>query len=202
MKANLTSTEGVNYTSSVSSYSGDAFKCFNKSSADQWSSGSPVKYSATTGQYTGAASTTVNGAAVLGEWIELVTSAEKKMYNKIAITPTQLDMFKEISSPRDFTVAAFVDGAWVSALQRTDITDWTTEVKKFAFDTPVSTQQLRLIVSRVGNFDSHTLQDLLIVSEIEFFEALPYIVEKSNVLEQRIADLVQAVRRHQPRGRS
>jgi hypothetical protein len=49
---------------------------------------------------------------------------------------------------------------------------------------------LRLIVSRVGKFDSHTLQDLLIVSQIEFFEAQAYIVEKSNVLEQRIADLV------------
>jgi hypothetical protein len=49
---------------------------------------------------------------------------------------------------------------------------------------------LRLIVSRVGNFDSDDYQDLLIVSQIKFFEALPYIVEKTNVLEQRIADLV------------
>jgi hypothetical protein len=132
----------------------------------------------------------VNGAAVLGEWIELVTSAEKKMYSKIAITPTQLAGFTEYVSPRDFTVATFVDGAWVSALQRTDVNDWTAAVKKFSFDTPVSTQQLRLIVSRVGNFDLDDYQDLLLVAEIEFFEALPYIVEKSNVLEQRIADLV------------
>jgi hypothetical protein len=48
----------------------------------------------------------------------------------------------------------------------------------------------RLIITRIGNFDSDSGQDRVVLQNIEFFEVVPYVMSQMSVLEQRIADLV------------
>jgi hypothetical protein len=147
-------------------------------------------YDSMSGYYVGVQMTTVSGATVMGEWIAVATLVPRPL-SEIVITPRADSIIAAWRSPRAFTVAAFVDGAWVSVLQRSGITDWTTASKRFKFDTVVTSSRYRLIVTEVGNltFDSDG-QDRIKVAEIEYFDELAYVVTKLDVLEQRIADLV------------
>jgi hypothetical protein len=123
--------------------------------------------------------------------VEFASFGERKLYDEIVITPVQgFEPLAKALAPRDFTVLANVEGAWVVVMERTNETDWTTAARTFKFDNPVPTKVLRLIVSRVGYDDDGSEQDEFSVSEIEYAEALPFVVAKANVLEQRLADLV------------
>jgi hypothetical protein len=175
---------GVSYTASASV--GAAYNSFNGSTATDWTA---VAYDTTTGVYVGAESTTVSGAEVAGEWIQMSTSTARKL-DMITIRPHSHVLFASKSSPREFTVAAFVDGQWTAVLYRANLMDWTVASRTFAFDTTVPASSYRLIITRVGNFASSTFQDRVILHDIEFFEVVPYVMSQMRVLEQCIADLI------------
>jgi hypothetical protein len=75
------------------------------------------------------------------------------------------------SSPRTFTVAAWVNGAWTEVLTQTDVTDWTKAAKTFPLTNLVDSARYRLIVRRIGAFDDDPffLQTLCGLSEFLLF---------------------------------
>jgi hypothetical protein len=149
---------------------------------------SAASYDDATGNYTGSRSTVVDGTALLGEWIEIgADGIDLVRVSPITISPAA--GLAQSQSPRTFTVAAFVGGRWVTVLMRANITDWVMSPKTFKFDTVPATIKYRLIATRVGN-GVGSGQTNFTLSELEFLQAAPYIVMKTNVLEQRIADLV------------
>jgi hypothetical protein len=179
---------GVTYELASSFNPATTYLAFNKTNANSYQSA--ITYDPATGLYTGAESTLVDGVAVPGEWITVKTDSIKTL-GEVVISPTHLSTLVTSRSPRAFTVAAYVNNAWVSVLQRTGIVDWTTESKIIAFDANASSSEYRLIVSEVGNLTSGaTEQDRIAVSPMEIFEAPAFVVTKLNVLEQRIADLI------------
>jgi hypothetical protein len=167
---------GVNNELVSSSNTATTYIAFNKTNAELYSSAQTCD--SATGQYTGAESTVVDGVAVAGEWIAVKTDIMKAL-GEVVISSTHLWILVNTRSLRAFTVAKYVDNAWVSVLQRTGIVDWTTESNRFAFDTYASSSEYRLIVSEVGNLTSGgDGQDKIAVSQIEFFEAPAFVVAK------------------------
>jgi hypothetical protein len=186
MTSNILNYEGVSYDVTSSSQSASMYMAFNKNIADNWDSG--MFYDDSLGTYTGNQTMILGGALVSGEYIQINTSVAREL-TEIVITPNQTNY--ELRSPRTFTLAAFVNSNWVTVLKRTDVTDWTAASKTFKFDTPTSSTNYRLFVSKVGNFPGGAPgQNRESVAEIEFFGELPYVVKKMIVLEQRIADLI------------
>jgi hypothetical protein len=91
----------------------------------------------------------VSGVTVPGEWITVKVDNMKTL-GELFISPTHLSTLVTSQSPRAFTVAAYVNNAWVSVLQRTGIVDLTTESKRILFDAFASSSEYRLIVSEVA----------------------------------------------------
>jgi hypothetical protein len=118
---------GSTYELQASTNVASAYLAFNKTITDSYQSA--LTYDPATGLYTGAESTLVNGVAVPGEWIA-VKADNIKTLGELVISPTHLSTLVTSQSPRAFTVAAYVNNAWVSVLQRTGIVDWTTESKE------------------------------------------------------------------------
>jgi hypothetical protein len=116
-----------------------------------WSSASNT-YDATNDVYIGAATTLVDGVAVLGEFIDITVPMSIKA-EKINIFATKRSSFDaQTRSPRNFIVAAVVNNLWTSVLQHTNALGWTmTQTRQFALASPVSSNRYRLIIQQVGN---------------------------------------------------
>jgi hypothetical protein len=182
MTDSLTNIAGVNYICAAASDDANFFKAFNKSTADVYTT--DVDYDSTTGVFTGTQSTLVNGVNTPGQWMSIISLGDHKMIDRVVITPSTLAA--EVNLPRDFKIISF-DGTHTTVVDRTNVTDWTTAAKTFTFDAAVLTKQLILIVTRVGNSNSGTGQNCVALAQIEYFEALPYVVTKTDMLEERIA---------------
>jgi hypothetical protein len=161
-------TGGI-YTASGSSASNanlEAYKTFDGDAASQWLT--LVRYDATTGVYTGAATTLVDAVSVGGEWMQLTMPTAVAIFS-VVIQAGSFGPDAEKRSPRDFVVAALVDGAWTEVMQRVNINNWGGGVSKTFFleSTPTATAY-RIIIQRVGNFDSSTFQSSLMIAEVRF----------------------------------
>ena len=119
---NLASTtwiqQGVTYTASASSELGgyDVFKAFNNEIIFGWASLSN-RYNTSTGLYSGAVSTTVQGiGAVSGEWIQLRSSSPVilQTYRYACGTPQQL--------PKTYYIVGSNDGSSWYPIQYSNIT--------------------------------------------------------------------------------
>jgi hypothetical protein len=124
-----------NYAANCSSFylaSGteQPWRCFDKNNNGTWWTTSSGTYSATTGVYTGAISTTISGSAYLGEWISIqfpnpiilitYTIYNSSLYNSRA--------------PNSFKVAGSNDGTtWILVDTQTGITSWTSSTTSITF---------------------------------------------------------------------
>jgi hypothetical protein len=169
MTQNTQALTGGTYTASGSSASNanlEPYKAFNRDAASQWLT--LVRYDATTGVYTGAATTLVGAVSVSGEWLQLTMPTADTIFS-VVIQATSFGPNAEKNSPRDFVVAAFVDGAWTEVLQRVGVNDWGGGVSKsFVFDSTRLAAAYRIIIQRVGNFNSSTFQSALRIAEVRF----------------------------------
>jgi hypothetical protein len=138
-----------------------------------WSSPSTT-YDATNGVYIGAATTLVDGVAVLGEFIDITLPMSIKA-EKINISATKRSSFDaQTRSPRNFIVAAVVNNLWTSVLQHTNALGWTmTQTRQFALASPVSSNRYRLIVQQVGNDALYSVQQHRVeIAQVTFETAL------------------------------
>jgi hypothetical protein len=122
----------------------------------------------------------VDGTAVAGEWIEL-TFPTTTVVNRINITSSST--VAATQSPRDFVVAAYVDGLWISVLQESSVQGWTdNETRSFTFSATGAATKYRFITQGVLNASRVS------IGELSFDTPPPYAIQ---VLEQRLADTAQ-----------
>jgi hypothetical protein len=155
----------------------DASTAFDKEPSPGWQSA--TTYDVPTGWHTGAVSTLVDGTAVAGEWIEL-TFPTTTVVNRINITSSST--VAATQSPRDFVVAAYVEGLWISVLQQSSVQGWTdNETRSFTFSATGAASEYRFITQGVPNASRVS------IGELSFDTPPPYVIQ---VLEQRIANLI------------
>ena len=113
-----------------------------------WHSADSV-YTATTGAYAGAVSTTISGSAFTGEWLQIQLPYNLKLY-RYEIMARQ-DMWL-VRSPNVFKVAGSVDGTnWYLVDSQSGVGDWTTSIKNFVPNSMVPYAYYRLVANVVGN---------------------------------------------------
>jgi hypothetical protein len=124
-----------NYAANCSSFylaSGteQPWRCFDKNNNGTWWTTSSGTYSATTGVYTGAISTTISGSAYLGEWISI------QFPNPIILITYTIYNSSSFNSraPNSFKVAGSNDGTtWILVDTQTGITSWTSSTTSITF---------------------------------------------------------------------
>jgi predicted phage tail protein len=172
MTQNTQALTGGTYAASASaslSASFLAFKAFDAIIASVWHS--TDQYDATTGVYkSSAATTSVDAVDVRGEWLQLVMPTAVAISSvTIRAQPTATDAARR--SPRDFIVAALIDGAWTQVMQRVGVNDWTeSEQKTFEFDAIRTAASYRIITQRVGNSANGIFQNVCTIAEVRFIE--------------------------------
>jgi hypothetical protein len=158
---------------SSESLGGEARLAFAKEPIAPWKSAQT--YNATTGVYEGTATTEVfGGTSIAGEWIELTFPGEVVLF-KVVISPDQGDGSK--TSPRDWALLGYKSDAWRSICEWTSTEPrhtWGTGTKYFPFENTLLSDKYQLVTTRVGNVDSGTGQDRLIIGELEFEAEAPY----------------------------
>lgn len=143
----------------------------------QSTSGSPFNfwhsatgYTASTGEYAAAstASTTINGVAVRGEWLQIQMPTAITVYS-FSITP-RADIFTS-RSPTSFVLAGSSDGTNWTALDDEQGIVWSTANRQF-FTTKniVSCTHFRIVIRVVGNTGVASGRDSAQISELEFFD--------------------------------
>jgi hypothetical protein len=141
-----------NYTASASStFPGELpFYAFNKqdqanpsSPWNIWTSGGGT-YNTTTGQYTGAASTTIDGSAYSGEWLQISLPTGIVLSNYTIFT-WNLILGR---GPRNFKIAGSNNGTdWVTVDTETGITNWTAAGFSFTTASTTAYSYFRLCVN-------------------------------------------------------
>jgi hypothetical protein len=159
---------GGSYTASASSnYPGELpFYAFDKqdqanpsSPWNIWTSGGGT-YNTTTGQYTGAASTTIDGSAYTGEWLQISLP--------VGIVLTTYTIFTWNANlgrgPRNFKIAGSNTNNgtdWVTVDTRTGITNWTSAGFSFTTTSTTAYSYFRMCV----NYNNADLYGYLSISE-------------------------------------
>ena len=140
------------YTATASSKSGmgnDAFYAFDNNINTTWISS--TVYNATTGAYTGSVSTTADGVAYSGEWLQIQLPIGVVL-NSYEVTPDQSSYANR--SPRNFVILGSVDGStWSLVNQQTSIT-WTQNAQTFTTTSTLSYNYYRLVAQALGNSSS------------------------------------------------
>ncbi len=145
--------------SSSSNLSGwEAWRAFDTSISTGWhTTESPTKYSATTGVYVGAITTTDSTNTVhSGEWIQLQASSAF-LLTQFTITPRQ--QFGNERSPRSFVILGSNNGStWNLLFTETNKNNWPSDngpTVTFNITNPTTSYSYyRMVVKRVGNSDS------------------------------------------------
>jgi hypothetical protein len=115
--AATTFPEGT-YTASGSTNTAgeDPFRAFNKSNASPGWTTSTASYAATTGTYAGAVSTTINGSAYLGEWLQ-IQMPQQIVLNSYYFTSNQtsnVSQPSDVRTPKSWKIAGSIDATtWV-----------------------------------------------------------------------------------------
>jgi len=175
MTANTTSVNdstltygGGTYVASASTeFSGNsAWKAFDYNDSNDfgvWHSAENgnLIYNGTTGQYAGSVTTTsLTGTVYSGEWIQLQLP-QRIQLTSFSIFPRNASLeLAQKRSPRSFVILGSNNGTdWTLLDEETNTNDWTQIAKVFTV-TPSSTayNYFRMVVRRVGNFDSSTSQ--------------------------------------------
>lgn len=127
----------------------DVFKAFDNSITTEWFSAQAPLYTLTTpGTYAGTVSTTVSGAPVLGEWLQLAfTSVTVHSY-----TITVNNAYRNNAAPTSWVVAGSSNGGttWTTLDTKTRV--WTGNTSQsYNFSAPVEINAIRLIVRETYN---------------------------------------------------
>jgi hypothetical protein len=167
MSANSTTLEGGTYNASASSTLAggyEPFNAFDNSGVTFWHSSEPV-YNGTTGQYTGAVSTTANGISYSGEWLQ-IQLAFPIVLRHLMIGPRSGNETNR--SPRSFVILGSNNGStWDLLHEETNVNDWAAlTAKTFAILRAVNAYSFyRIVVRRVGNADSGSGQTSVQIAE-------------------------------------
>lgn len=165
---NLTTAAYSNgsYTASASTSAESPFKAFDKSSATYWAT--TDQYNSTTGEYTGAQTTTISSVSYSGEWIQIQLPQLLKL-TSFTISPRTDSSLGTKRSPRSFVLGGSNNGStWTLLEEETNINDWdSTNSKSFSISANAASYlYYRLVVRRVGNFNSDSNQGSCNISEI------------------------------------
>jgi len=144
-------------------------------------------YTASTGTYAGQTTTTSSGSTLSGEWLQLQFPPEHETFvlTGFRITPRKGDAtvppMYELRSPRNFAMVASADGlTWTtlySNLTSTGVNNWTSDPQAFSLQTLPTTsyRYYRLVITRVGNYDSiaTNTQDSVQITELKLLGYSP-----------------------------
>ena len=176
----LTANTSNGYVASSSSVVSAGYEAFNQhdlvdldytlnqstTSGYHWHSA--TTYNATTGNYTGAIRSTVNGFDISGEYVQLQLPSAV-LLSAFMITPRRSQNTFSIRSPRDFSIAASNDGANWDLVYRAFNTVWANEYPRtFILSSPTAQAYTyyRLIIESVGNNStSGSSQDSVQITE-------------------------------------
>jgi hypothetical protein len=166
-KYTMTLADG-NYTvEASSSFNANAapFKAFDADSSSYWTT-ADGRYN-TSGAYIGGLETYVNGLGTPGEWIQFTTPSAVAI-RSVVITCSSVFPFR---APKNFTLAALVDGEWLQVMEGSGVNDWVVGTPKlFAFDSVRTAASYRLITS----FSNHAGVAL---GQVRFFTGDPVVQE-------------------------
>jgi hypothetical protein len=166
--SNLTYGGGQYIASASSEFSGTyaAWKAFDYDDVAANESGwisnenGNLIYNGTTGQYAGAVTTTAGGTTYSGEWIQLQLPHRIQL-TSFSIFPRNYNLeLAQKRAPRSFVILGSNNGTnWTLLYEQTNTNDWIQAAKTFSV-TPTSTSfnYFRMVVRRVGNFDSGVSQ--------------------------------------------
>ena len=115
-----------NYIASASTnFAGeDPFRAFNKSNTIPGWTTSTASYAATTGTYTGAVSTTINGSAYLGEWLQLQTPTVTTVtsYYLTSFQSSNVSQTSDVRTPKSWKLAGSTNGStWIELDSQTSV---------------------------------------------------------------------------------
>lgn len=144
-------------------------------------------YTASTGTYAGQTTTTSSGSTISGEWLQLQVPPDHEtvVLTGFRITPRKGDAtvppMYELRSPRNFAMVASADGlTWTtlySNLTSTGVNNWTSDPQAFSLQTLPTTsyRYYRLVITRVGNYDSiaTNTQESVQITELKFLGYSP-----------------------------
>ncbi len=136
----------------------EAWKAFDSSISTGWhTTESPIKYSTTTGTYTGTITTTDSTNTIhSGEWLQIQLDSPI-LLTDFAITPRQ--QYGDQRSPRSFVILGSNNGStWNLLFTETNKNDWPSDngpaVTFTITNTITSYSYYRIVVKRIGNLDS------------------------------------------------
>jgi hypothetical protein len=148
MTQNSQTLPGGTYTASASTVNGslEPFQAFDADISSVWHSTSEYELFTGIPKIT-AATTLVDDVNVVGEWLQL-TMPTAVAVTRVTITAYYFEGWRR--SPRDFIVAALVDGEWTQVLKQVGLVWVNSEQKAFEFDTIQTSASYRIITQLLG----------------------------------------------------
>lgn len=150
MTSNNTPAPFVASASTIWDPSYEPFKAFDNNITSEWFSGQAPLYNLSTpGTYSGAVSTTVSGAPVLGEWIQLAFTSVIVHSYTITVNTT----YRNNAAPTSWVVAGSSNGGstWTTLDTKTRV--WTGNTSQsYNLSAPLEINAIRFIVREIYNF--------------------------------------------------
>lgn len=132
-------------------------RAFDRDLETWWSSAAGAYQATTTGAYLGSATTTINGAAYAGEWVQVTLPNTVQLQTYTVRVPPMPNAAQSNldGSPRNFVLAGSSNGTTWALLDSRSNATWRTGERTLTF-TPANTSngpfsQYRICVNTVGN---------------------------------------------------